>query len=35
MPTTLPTRFGLAPAVWVVIVAVLLVILAALVMYGK
>ena len=31
--TTSPSRFGLGPTVWVIIVAVLLVVLAAMVVY--
>jgi hypothetical protein len=33
MPTAAPSRFGLGSTTWVVIVAVLLVVLAAIVMY--
>lgn len=35
MATTLQTRFGLGPVVWLLIVAVLLVILAAMAIYGR
>lgn len=35
MATTSPSRFGLGPAVWAVIVAVLLVVLAAMLLYSR
>ena len=35
MNTTAPSRFGLGSTAWVIIVAVLLVILAAMAIYGR
>ena len=35
MATTFPFRFGLGPTTWIIIVAVLLVVLAAMVIYFR